>query len=56
MRSDPEWVSGPAKPIDTALAAGMYFSINPAMLTSKSGKRVLDAVPPDRILTETDGP
>jgi TatD DNase family protein len=50
------WYSGPAKPIQTALAAGMYFSVNPAMLSSKSGRRVLAEVPPDRILTETDGP
>ncbi len=50
------WYSGSAKPIETALSAGLYFSINPAMLTSKSGQRVLAEVPPDRILTETDGP
>jgi TatD DNase family protein len=50
------WYSGPAKHIDHALDAGMCFSVNPAMLRSPTGSRVLAAVPPDRILVETDGP
>jgi TatD DNase family protein len=50
------WYSGPARHIDDALAAGMYFSVNPSMLGSRSGQRILDALPPERVLTETDGP
>lgn len=50
------WYSGPIRPMEEAVEAGLYFSINPAMLISKSGQRVLATVPPDRILTETDGP
>lgn len=50
------WYSGPLKHIDDALAAGMYFSVNPAMLRSRNGQRILDALPADRVLTETDGP
>jgi TatD DNase family protein len=50
------WYSGPAKHIERALAAGILFSINPAMLRSQTGARVLAAVPQDRVLIETDGP
>jgi TatD DNase family protein len=50
------WYSGPVKQIDRALDAGMYFSVNPAMLRSRAGVRVLASVPQDRILVETDGP
>jgi TatD DNase family protein len=34
----------------------MYFSVNPAMIRSQSGQRLLREIPGDRILTETDGP
>lgn len=50
------WYSGPASLIDRALSAGMYFSVNPSMIRSKSGLRVLNAVPRERVLIETDGP
>lgn len=50
------WYSGPLKHIDTALSAGLWFSINPAMLRSKNGQRIIAAIPPDRVVTETDGP
>ena len=50
------WYSGPLGQIDRAVAAGLYFSVNPAMLTSKNGQRVLDRIPRERVLTETDGP
>lgn len=50
------WYTGPLTPLDDALAAGMYFSVNPAMLASKSGMRVIRALPHDRVLIETDGP
>ena len=50
------WYSGPLKHIDTALDAGLWFSVNPAMLRSKNGQRIVATLPPDRIVTETDGP
>jgi TatD DNase family protein len=34
----------------------MHFSVNPAMLRSRTGAQLLAAVPPDRVLVETDGP
>ena len=50
------WYSGALGHIDTALNAGFYFSVNMAMLRSRSGLRVVAALPPDRVVTETDGP
>ena len=50
------WYTGPQGVVDDALAAGMYFSINPAMLRSKKGQALLAMLPRDRILTESDGP
>lgn len=39
---------------EQALAAGLYFSINPAMLRTEKGRKVIAAVPRDRVLTESD--
>ena len=50
------WYSGPAGLIGRATAAGAYFSVNGAMLGSTSGRRIIEAVPRDRVLTETDAP
>jgi TatD DNase family protein len=50
------WYSGPLRLIDDALAAGLYFSINPAMLRAKRIRALLNAIPPNRVLLETDGP
>lgn len=50
------WYSGPAGLISRATAAGAYFSVNGAMLSSTSGQRIITAIPRDRVLTETDAP
>jgi TatD DNase family protein len=50
------WFSGSISQLERALAGGHSFSINPSMLSSKSGKALLERIPPDRVLTETDGP
>lgn len=50
------WYTGPVGPIDDALAAGLYFSFNVAMIRSKKFRSLLRAIPSDRILLETDGP
>lgn len=50
------WYTGPATLFDDALAAGMHFSVNLQMLTGAKGRALLDAIPADRILTETDAP
>ena len=50
------WYTGSIAMLERALAAGFYFSVNLAMLSSTSGQRILGAIPRDRILTETDAP
>ena len=50
------WYSGSLTVLARAVAAGHFFSINPAMVQSAKGRRIIDAVPPERILSESDGP
>lgn len=50
------WYSGPVSLIKDILAEGYYFSINQAMTVSPNGKKIIAAIPRDRILTETDAP
>jgi TatD DNase family protein len=50
------WYSGQLGPIEHALAAGFYFSVNPAMVRSRNGRRIIEALPRERVVTETDGP
>jgi TatD DNase family protein len=50
------WYTGPLNLIDEALAAGLYFSVNPAMLRTRKGLETIGALPPERVLTESDGP
>ncbi len=50
------WYSGPLKRVDAEAEAGLWFSVNPAMLRSKNGQRIVAALPCERVVTETDGP
>ncbi len=50
------WYSGPTGILDEAVRAGHYFSVNPAMVKSAKGKRLIERIPPGQLLTETDGP
>jgi len=50
------WYSGPLGLLDEAISQGHYFSVNPAMILSERGKKIVARIPPDRLLTETDGP
>jgi TatD DNase family protein len=50
------WFSGNAKELRSAIHAGAYFSVNPQMMLSESGVRLVREMPPERVLTETDGP
>lgn len=50
------WFSGNAKEIERAINYGMYFSVNPAMCKSQKGLSLIDRIPMDRLLTESDGP
>jgi len=50
------WYSGPLNVLDRAVSLGHYFSINPAMVKSSTGKKIIERLTKDRILTESDGP
>lgn len=50
------WYSGRLNLIDTIAEAGYFFSINPAMVKSMSGRKIISKIPRQLILTETDGP
>lgn len=50
------WFTGTTKQAVRAAEAGLWFSVNSAMVRSKGGARVLAALPHDRLLLETDGP
>ncbi|MDP1728434.1 MAG: Qat anti-phage system TatD family nuclease QatD [Bacteroidota bacterium] len=50
------WYSGGAKELEKAIKNGYYFSINYSMTISESGKKIIEQIPIERILIETDGP
>ncbi len=50
------WYSDPLKYLKVAIDRGYYFSVNYEMLESKNGKKIVDHIPIERILIETDGP
>lgn len=50
------WFSGTMRELDQAEEAGAYFSVNPSMLVTKTGRRLVARMRRDRVLTETDGP
>src|SRR5581483_11611295 len=45
------WYTGPIRTLKKAVQDGHYFSINPAMVRSKSGRRIIAEIPQSRILT-----
>lgn len=50
------WFTGTRREVERAARLGLYFSVNPAMVTSQKGRELVDAMPRDRVLTESDGP
>jgi TatD DNase family protein len=50
------WYSGALNLIDEIAQEGYYFSLNPAMTKSNSGKKIIAKIPQRLVLTETDGP
>ena len=50
------WYSGSLRTLRDAIDLGCYFSINQQMLYSKNGRGIVDALPLDRILIESDAP
>lgn len=50
------WFSGSGRELERAADIGCWFSVNPSMAASRSGRALIAAMPRDRVLTETDGP
>jgi TatD DNase family protein len=50
------WYRGDLGVARAALDAGLSFSINPAMIATDHGVRLIDALAPESVLVETDGP
>jgi TatD DNase family protein len=50
------WFTGSPGHLVEAARAGHYFSVNPAMVGSAKGRSLIELMPQDRVLTETDGP
>lgn len=50
------WYSGTLATVDDALAAGIWFSVNPSMIRTPKGQALISRLPQDRVLCETDGP
>ena len=50
------WFTGSASEARRAADMGCYFSINAEMLKSSKHRSIVEQMPVDRILTETDGP
>lgn len=50
------WYTGPTGLVTDIIEQGYYFSINEAMCLSKNGQEIIQRIPKDRILTETDAP
>src|SRR5581483_48855 len=50
------WYSGPLGVLDRILEAGHFCSVNPAMVRSAHGQKIIGRLPKARVLVETDGP
>lgn len=50
------WFTGSPAVAEKAADAGMWFSINSAMVRSPRGRELIAGFPRDRVLCETDGP
>ncbi|WP_394883971.1 Qat anti-phage system TatD family nuclease QatD [Clostridium tertium] len=50
------WFSGTITQLNRAVKLGCYFSINIKMINSQNGKKILERIPQDKILIESDAP
>jgi TatD DNase family protein len=50
------WYLGTPQQVLRAKEMGCWFSVNPAMFSSRRGKAAVAAMPKDRVLPESDGP
>ena len=50
------WFTGSVGQLKKAIDLGCWFSVGPAMLKTNRGVSLVERIPANRILTETDGP
>lgn len=50
------WYSGSISDLEKAISFGFYFSINYSMTQSKNGINIIQNIPTDRLLLESDSP
>lgn len=50
------WFTGDVKDAKKAIKLGCWFSINPNMCFTSTGKTIINCLPLDRVLPETDAP
>ena len=50
------WYSGNLTVLKEALEIGCYFSVNIRMLMSQKARRILEMIPMERLILETDSP
>lgn len=50
------WYTGDIETLYQFLDAGYYFSINASMCATKKGRNIIDNIPLDKLLVESDGP
>lgn len=50
------WFSGNRHDLDRASSLKCWFSVGPAMLVARKSRELVDYMPRERVLTETDGP
>jgi TatD DNase family protein len=50
------WFSGNFRDLERAIKLECWFSVGPAMFASENGKKLVQRMPRERILTESDGP
>ena len=50
------WFSGTRRELARAIEVGSWFSVGPAMLAGAKGRMLVQGMPRDRVLPESDGP
>lgn len=50
------WFTGTMKSLNEIVDQGHYFSVNPAMVNTAKGLSLIAQIPPEQVLTESDGP
>lgn len=50
------WFSGTPSELERAIQQKCWFSVGAAMMSSSKGRALVERMPRDRVLTETDGP